>query len=95
MGCEELVSVPREAIVVDRPGDGVCPSFGESGVELSGRAMNIASTSGPVEQADLCLLGSVSAVEHPRDAEVLHVADAAGEGGAGLPGVGQLFVGHG
>ena len=92
MGVEELVGAAAQAVVVDRLGDGVCPSCSESGVELLGAAVNVACAFGSVEQAGPCLLGSVAAVQNPCDAEVLEVADAAGEGGAGLPRVGQLVV---
>jgi hypothetical protein len=40
------------------------------------------------------VLGEAIVVDRPGDAEVLYVVDAAGEGAAGFPGVGQLFVVH-
>lgn len=78
----------------DRGRDRRRPPARELRIELLRAAVDGARTLSPCEQPGQGHLGAVPAMEDPCDPEVLLVRDPTRKDLAGLPGIGQLVIGH-
>jgi hypothetical protein len=95
MSGDELLGGRTEAVSPGRLGDRSGPSLGQRGIELLRAAMGLAGALRAAQEPSSSFRGTVTFVQHPRDAEVLQMAHAAREDGPRFPSVGQLLVGHG
>src|SRR5919198_1084394 len=94
MGGDEVLRAGTEAVAFGCFRDRSCPSLRERSVELLRAAVDFAGALGSAQEPSSSLFGTVTSMEHPGDAQMFQMADAAGEPRPGLPRVGQLFVRH-
>jgi hypothetical protein len=81
-----------EAVAIGRRRDCICPALGQLRIELLRAAVGGTRSLRAMKESQLCLLGTVPAVQHPSDPQMFEMGHAAREHNGRLPGVSKFLV---